>query len=101
MAKPTTLCLVHIIIISHGWFLHQLNVNHVFLQGHIMEDMYMAQPLGFVGPNYLSHVCKLCKTIYDLKNASHTCTWRRCIRSKEENIGFDIYIYIYIGNLIL
>ena len=39
-----------------------------------MEDMYMAQPLGFVGPNYLSHVCKLCKTIYDLKKASHTCT---------------------------
>ncbi|KAL6313803.1 hypothetical protein AAG906_010222 [Vitis piasezkii] len=55
--------------VSKGWKLRQLNVNNVFPQGHLFEDVYMAQPSGFVDRDNPTHVCKLNKAIYGLKQA--------------------------------
>ena len=50
--------------------LHQMNVRTTFLNGDLVKDVYMSQPIGFeeVGKEHM--VCKLRKPIYGLKQAS-------------------------------
>ena len=47
--------------------LHQMNVKTTFLNGDLEEEVYMDQPKGFVSPRKENLVCKLKKSIYELK----------------------------------
>ena len=49
--------------------LHQMDVKTAFLNGDLYENVYMAQPEGFVveGQEHLG--CRLKKSIYGLKQA--------------------------------
>ena len=69
VVKPTTVHLVLSLAVSHGWSLRQLDVNNAFLQGHLSKVVYMSQPPGFFYLDNLTHVCKLRKAIYKLKQA--------------------------------
>lgn len=69
VVKPTTIRLVLSLVVSSGWSLRQLDVNNAFLQGHLSEDDFMAQPPGFIDRDTPTHVCKLHKAIYGLKQA--------------------------------
>jgi hypothetical protein len=48
----------------------QLDVKTAFLYGHIDEEIYIEQPLGFIIPGRENEVCRLNKCIYGLKQAS-------------------------------
>ncbi|GJS84205.1 retrotransposon protein, putative, ty1-copia subclass [Tanacetum coccineum] len=48
----------------------KMDVKTAFLNGYIDEDIYMVQPEGFVDPNHPRKVCKLQRSIYDLKQSS-------------------------------
>ena len=50
--------------------LHQMDVKITFLNGELEEEIYMAQPQGFVFKGQKSKVCKLKKYIYGLKQSS-------------------------------
>lgn len=47
VVKPTTIRVILSISVSYVWDLRQLDVNNVFLQGTLTDDVYMQQPPGF------------------------------------------------------
>ena len=50
--------------------LHQMDVKTTFLNGNLEENVYMAQPKGFVMEGNERLGCRLKKSIYGLKQAS-------------------------------
>ena len=49
---------------QHNLKLHQMDVATAFLNGELMDEVYMKQPEGFVSTG---QVCKLKRSIYGLK----------------------------------
>ena len=49
------------------WKLHQMDVKTTFLNGVIEEEVYIEQPRGFEVEDRKTHVCKLKKAMYGLK----------------------------------
>ena len=49
-----------------------MDVKTVFLNGYLMKDIYMEQPLGFTSSDSDHKVCKLQRSIYGLKQASQS-----------------------------
>jgi hypothetical protein len=43
-----------------------------FLNGNLIEDVYLTQPEGFVDPKHPGKICKLQKSIYGPKQASRS-----------------------------
>ena len=64
----------------------QMDVKTAFLNGHILEDVYMVQPEGFVDPKHPDKVCKLKRCIYGLKQASRR--WNLRFDEKIKEFGF-------------
>jgi len=50
--------------------IHQVDVKIAFLNGDLYENVYMAQPKGFVMEGKECMGCHLRKSIYGLKQAS-------------------------------
>ncbi|KAL6344235.1 hypothetical protein AAG906_035460 [Vitis piasezkii] len=92
VVKPTTIRLVLSLIVSKGWQLRQLDVNNAFLQGHLSEDVYMAHPPGFVDRDNPTHVCKLKKAIYGLKQTPWAWYLKLCRSSL--SLGSQTFCYI-------
>ncbi|GJY77560.1 retrovirus-related pol polyprotein from transposon TNT 1-94 [Tanacetum coccineum] len=47
----------------------QMDVKAAFLNGPLKEEVYVSKPDGFVNPDFLDHVYRLKKALYDLKQA--------------------------------
>ena len=52
-----------------NFLMHQMDISTAFLNGNLLEDVYMRQPEGFVKAGQENLVCKLRKSIYGLKQA--------------------------------
>jgi len=86
VVKPTTVRLVLTIAVSYGWNIHQLDVYNAFLNDILQDEVYMAQPLGFVDSVMSSHMCRLHKSLYGLKQAPQT--WYNRLSEFLISIGF-------------
>jgi hypothetical protein len=67
VVKAATIRLVLSLVVSHNWYLRQLDVQNTFLYGVLEEEVYMRQLSGYhddFNPNFL---CKLDKAQYGLK----------------------------------
>ncbi|GKB06862.1 retrovirus-related pol polyprotein from transposon TNT 1-94 [Tanacetum coccineum] len=53
--------------------IYQMDVKMAFLNGELKEEVYVSQPEGFVDQDNPSHVYKLKKALYDLKQAPRAC----------------------------
>ncbi|GJR92667.1 retrovirus-related pol polyprotein from transposon TNT 1-94 [Tanacetum coccineum] len=51
----------------------QMDVKITFLNGELKEEVYVSQPEGFVDQDNPSHVYKLRKALYSLKQAPRAC----------------------------
>ena len=51
-----------------NWDLHQMDVNTTFLNGVIEVEVCIEQPQVFEFDDRVTHVCKLKKDLYGLKN---------------------------------
>ena len=57
------------LVAAHHWFLHQLDIKNSFLNGVLDEEVYMEQPPSFVAQGESEKVCKMKKSLYDLKQS--------------------------------
>jgi hypothetical protein len=69
VARLTTICVLLSLAASHGLLIHQMDVKTTFLNGELEEEIYMTQPDGLVVKGQENKVCKLVKSLYDLKQA--------------------------------
>ncbi|RLN16196.1 hypothetical protein C2845_PM02G14540 [Panicum miliaceum] len=76
VVKPATIRTVLSIIASKNWPAHQLDVSNAFLHGHLQEQVFAQQPVGFVDPARPHHVCSLSKSLYGLKQAPRAWFFR-------------------------
>ena len=51
------------------FILFQMDVKSAFLNGYIMEEVYVKQPPSFENEKFPNHVYKLFKALYGLKQA--------------------------------
>jgi hypothetical protein len=63
-----------------------MDVKTTFLNGVIKEEVYIEQPQGFEVEDRKSHVCKLKKALYELKQAHRA--WYRRIDNFLTSLGF-------------
>ncbi|GJZ10887.1 retrovirus-related pol polyprotein from transposon TNT 1-94 [Tanacetum coccineum] len=64
---------IFVAYVAHKSFLiYQMYVKTAFLNGPLKEEVYDAQPDGFVDPDHLEKVYRLRKALYGLKQASES-----------------------------
>ena len=63
-----------------------MDMNTTFRNGVVEEEVYVEQTLGFETRDQQSHVCKLKKALYELKQAPRT--WYGRIDSFLMSLGF-------------
>ena len=68
------------------WKLHQMDVKTTILNGVIEEEVYIEKPQGFEVEDRKSHVCRLNKALYILKQ--DTRDWYGRIDSFLTSLGF-------------
>jgi hypothetical protein len=98
VVKPATIRTIMTIFVMNGWELRQMDVNNAFLNGELTETVYMMQPSGFKDLSKPTHVCRLRKAIYGLKQAPWA--WYTALKNAILQLGFhtskaDSSLFIY------
>ncbi|CAI7757409.1 unnamed protein product [Closterium sp. NIES-53] len=70
VGKGTTLRVMFGMAANRGWRIKQMDITTAFLNGIILEELYMLQPEGLDDGS--GRVCRLKKAIYGLKQAPRT-----------------------------
>ena len=71
VSKKDSFRIIMTLVAHFDMELHQMDVKTTFLNGDLKEEIYMKQPEGFITNGNDRIVCKLKKSIYGLKQASH------------------------------
>jgi hypothetical protein len=72
----------------HGFKLYQMDVKSAVLNGPIKEEVYVEQPPDFEDSEYPSHVYRLSKVLYGLKQVPRA--WYECLRDFLITNGFKV-----------
>ena len=67
IARYSSIRSILALVAQMGWKIHQMDVNIIFLNGVVEEEIYIKQPKGFETHDHESHVCKLMRELYGLK----------------------------------
>ena len=69
IVRWNTLCILVALATHRGWKFFHLDAVTAFLNGDIIQDLYIKQLEGYVVPGKEEFVCKLLKALYGLKQA--------------------------------
>lgn len=86
VVRHSTVRVILALAAMNNWELRQLDVKNAFLHGDLKEEVYMAQPQGFVDSEHPDHVCLLRKSLYGLKQAPRA--WHEKFTSFLPSLGF-------------
>ena len=100
ISKKDSFRIIMALVAHYDLELHQMDVKTAFLNGDLEEDVYMDQPVGFIEEGKENMVCKLKKSIYELKQ-----TFRQWYLKFNDTITFfgfkenivDRYIYLKVS----
>ena len=59
--KASTIRIIFTLAVSRNLDIQQIDINNAFLNGDLCEDVFMAQPAGFVDSTKPTYVCKFIK----------------------------------------
>ena len=84
-----------------------MDVKTAFLNGNLLEDVYMTQSEGYVDPENPKKVCKLQRSIYGLKQAFQS--WNLRFDEAVKEFGFLkkasgsilIFLVLYVDEILL
>ena len=115
VAKLTTYRTIFALAALEKWEIHGMDVITAYLLGKLDEEIYMAQPEGFVQTRMKKGlVCKLQRSLYGLKQAARV--WNQKIHASLVKLGFTrsnadpclyidvkrgIYITIWVDDLLV
>lgn len=101
---------------KNGWEVHHLNVKSAFLNGDLLEEVFVKQPDGFVQENQRHKVYRLLKALYGLRQAPRAwyarlnkclnsfgffkCPYEHAVYTKKEGSEFLI-IAVYVDDLLV
>ena len=69
VVKHSSIRIFFSIVAMHDLEFEQLDVKTPFLHGELEEEIYMDQPEGFIVPGKENFICKLKKSLYELKQS--------------------------------
>jgi hypothetical protein len=100
VARYTSIRTIIALAAKMKWKLHQMDVKTAFLNG-VIKEVYIEQPQGFEVEDRKTHVCKLKKALYRLKQAPRA--WYGKIDSFLMSLGFtkskaDSNLYFKVMN---
>ena len=91
--------------IANNMNIIQVDIKTAFLYGDLEEEIYMEQPEGFIKPGMESHIIKLKKAIYGLKQAP--LCWNKKLNAfiidklKFTRLKTDTCVYMCDGTIII
>eukprot|EP00253_Pinus_taeda_P024667 PITA_24667 len=87
VARMETVRAMLSIAAQNKWKIYQMDVKSAFLNGVLMEEVYIEQPLGYEKKGQEHKVCRLKKALYGLKQAPRA--WYSRIDSYLLENGFE------------
>jgi hypothetical protein len=87
VARYTSIRAIISLSTSMGWNLHQMDVKTTFLNGAIEEEVYIEQPQGFEVHSRDTHICRLNKSLYGLKQSPRA--WYARMDNYLTRLGFS------------
>ena len=69
-----------------GWLVHHMDFKMAFLNGDLVEEVYVEQPPGFAATGHDGKVLRLHKALYGLKQAPRA--WNSKLDASLKSLGF-------------
>ena len=86
VARIETVRLLIALAAQMSWEIHHMDVKSAFLNGELVEEVYVQQPPGFVVENGSGKVLKLRKALYGLRRAPRA--WNARLDKELLKLGF-------------
>ena len=105
VAKMTAIRTLLAIAATKSWKLFQLDVKNAFLNGDLLEEIYMEQPKGYVHPKFPTYICNLKKALYGLKQAPRAWYHKLVVYLmqngfRESDVDPSLFVNVTKGKLI-
>lgn len=86
VARMESVRVVLVVAAHRGWPVHHMDVKTAFLNGDLVEEVYVEQPPGFAVAGQEGKVIKLHKALYGLKQAPRA--WNAKLDASLKLLGF-------------